>query len=173
MYFLSKLSKSSVSFVNQVSGAGDNRSKAFAIAISYVLARRMALPPEEVEEISMYYRIHHAQALLYHLDSVNDCMPFDTRVARKLTEDFFTFRYKAANPAAIPLAFQKESAVADFFGLSTVFSKDILEEIAECPEKLTQLVNGLNSLFDDLQLHQVNDSKSFADNQETDHYVFS
>ena len=171
MYLLSMLSKQSLSFVNQTTASGGNRSKPFAIALGYVLARQLSLPAEPVEEISMYYRLQHAQSVLSELDSINECMPLDTRLARKMVEDFYVFRYRAANPAMIPLAFQKGSGVVDFFGISTVFSKDVLEEIEASPDKLTNFVNGLSALFADVKAKKVSNAASFEINQEQDRYV--
>lgn len=149
MYFLSQLSRPSLQFVNELTSSAANRTKAFAIAIGYVLARKIALPTGQVDDLASFYRMQHSTAVLEVLSTMNDVAPFDTRAARKFVEDFYGFRYRTANPPLIPLAVRKDFGLVDFFGLNMGFSEDDLKEISSNPEKISYYISGLTSLFAD------------------------
>lgn len=151
MYFLSKLSQPSMQFVNIASSTRLNQKRCFSVAVGYVLARQLALPVGEVDDLSSHYRLQHATSVLMELDRLNDVLPFDSKLARRAVEDFYNYRYWAANPPQIPLALRKDHGVVDFFGLSNTIADEVLAEINSCPEQITSLVNNLTAVFIDLQ----------------------
>ena len=75
-----------------------------------------------------------------------------------------------AHPPIIPLALRAEHALEDFFGMTQSISEDTLCTIKENPEKLTQLISGLQGLLADMKIYQdkmINANRS----EEIDHYV--
>lgn len=171
MYLLSKLSSSSVGFVNKAMGTGLNRNEFFPIAVAYCVSRTLALPGQEVEDLTEYYRNNHSVVALSALGDINDVLPHNTAVSRKLVEDFFSYRYHAANPAVIPLAFVKGTGVNDFFGLSKVFGKELLEKINCGAGELSTLISDLTAVFEDIRRSRVAEANAYVTNREDDIHV--
>lgn len=150
MYGISALSKPSIQWVGIVTSSGVNRKPVFALAIAHCLSRQLPLPIEAVADIRTYYRLQHEITMIGKLSSLNELFPFDTKAAKEAILSFYCQRYRAANPPAIPLALQKDTALEDFFGLTTYFSNDVLCLIREQGELLTQTINGLTMLLSDM-----------------------
>jgi hypothetical protein len=170
MSLLYKLSKPSMSFISGLTSSGGNRSRAFVVAVAYVLSRRLSLPVGKVESLSDYYRVQHGILVTSIMNDINEVMPFDSKGCRKLTEDFFSFRYVTSNPPLIPLAVRADHGVADFFGLSQIFSDDVLKDIAEQPEKITNYVTGMSQVIEERE-QAILSLNPVADNEQGDRYV--
>ena len=155
MYPISKLSKPSIEFVNKVAAMGGSRSGLFTIAVAYTVSRQFNLPAGEVSDCTAYFRLQCESEVREMLNTLNEVMPFNTREALELTLAFYKFRYRSAVPIAIPLAFSADSALEDFFGLSQVFSQEILGRIKVAPSILTGFVNGLSIMMDELKVARL------------------
>ena len=172
MYSITALSKSSIDFVNRTSSVGGNRSDVFPIAVAYAVARTLPLPGMPVDDIMQYFRINCDQKAGCSLDCVNEMLPFNLREAKELVAAFYKFRYRAANPAPIPLAFHVDTGLEDFFELSMFFSKDVLARIKASPEALTKYLNGLTILFAEDAIKRLADAgESATSNEPKDQYV--
>jgi len=172
MYSISALSRPSVEFVNRTSSVGGNRSDVFPIAVAYAVARTLPLPGMAVEDITQYFRLNCDRKASCSVDCVNEMLPFSLREAKELIMAFYKFRYRAANPAPIPLAFHAESALEDFFEISTFFSKGVLDRIKASPEALTKYINGLTILFTEDAVKRLADAgEAAASTERTDQYV--
>ena len=169
MYYISKLSKPSIDFVNKITATLGSRKEVFPIAVAYVLARNIAIPVEEVEDIEAYFRLHAQNEITFSLSELNEVLPFCYKTAMMTVVAFYKQRYEALHPRAIPLAFQKETAIVDFFGLSRYFSNELLKKIEDDPEALTTYISGLTTM-----LNEVAALKKASINQTTveqDRYV--
>ncbi len=167
MYILSKLSKSTLGWLNAITGAAKNRCDAFAIALAYVLSQRLALPVERVEDVLSYFRLNHTEIMNRMIDQCNEVTPVNTKLVKQALEAFYMFRYRSLFPLAIPLALRKETGIEDFFGLSKCFSDGMLDVIRKESEELTHFVNGLTTLIDEIE-----ESKKWAQlEEEKDKYV--
>lgn len=162
MYAFAQLTAQTIQFISAITSSGANRSRAWIIAVAYILAQRLALPSEKVEDLGVYYRLHHATDVIEILGCLVEFMPMDSAEIRGLVENFYTFRYQAANPPAYPLAVREDKGLVDFFGLSRNFSDALLSEIQLCSTKITHHVTGLNKLLDELAEAKARRAESYS-----------
>ena len=150
MYFISKLSKPSVDFVNKVVALQAPQRTIFPMAVAYVVARRLSVPTEASEDIEAYFRLNCQVYASEVVSNLNELVPFNHKYALECVKRFFMFRYNALHPRAIPLAFTKDSAVVDFFGISQCFGTDALELLSLQSAAMTNYVAGLTTLLDEV-----------------------
>ena len=150
MYYMTRLSKPSIDFISRVSNTSGNRTPAFALAAAYVVSSKVALPSAEVVDITQYYRLQSEVEVMRLLGILNELLPFDFRLAKEAALAFYRFRHRCVNPLAIPLAFHQESAIEDFFGISSFFSNDTLDVIRKSDGELTRYINALVAMFIEL-----------------------
>lgn len=150
MYLISKLSKPTVQWVGVMSSTGAPRSAGFAIAVAYSLANKLALPSAPVKDLGQFFRMQYKNDVLATLDQINSLLPFDTKMARDLTQSFYAYRYNQAYPRPLPLAFKPETAIEDFFGLTALFGEAILAELKAKPAEITQMINNVQRLLAEL-----------------------
>lgn len=149
-YLFSNLSKATLGWLNVIMSSGKNRSDAFAIALGYILAQKLSLPPEQVEGIVEYYKLNHQEVVIGYIDNCNETIPLNTRKARQAVEAFYAYRYYSLFPSKNPLALNKDSSIEDFFGLSKCFSKDFLGVVEKEGEELTHFVNHLGTMIEEI-----------------------
>lgn len=166
-YFLSKLTKPTIAWVNMILGAGKNRCDAFALALAYVISLRITMPVERLEDPSQYFRLTNLIPITNLIDKCNEVLPMNMKMVRQAVEAFFLFRYHTQFPMTIPLALRKETAIEDFFGLGKYFSDDILTVIKTDFENLTQFINQLTVLVEEIE----KEAKWAVQEQEKDLYV--
>lgn len=153
-YYLTKLKKDAISWINMIMSAAINVSICFSIAVAYVVANRQALPSEKMENLSDYYRLMLSQNVRSTIYALNEIMAIDVALIEKLAEAFFNYRYYTAFPPALPLAVRKDRGINDFFGLTKYFSDDVLTTINTCPDVITNYVNKLTVVIAQLN-HEV------------------
>lgn len=149
MYVIARLSRKSIDFVNYVNSSGLNRKESFNIALAYALTRELSLPSAEVTDIEQYFRIHHESTVFNRLGVVNEVLSLKDEIIRSHCRAFYSFRYNACYPAAIPLAMRDTRGVADFFGASKFFSENTLDVIDKEGPEITRLVNGFTEMLID------------------------
>lgn len=171
MYNHAKLSNETLRAISNIAATGANRCEIFPVAVGYTVARLLSIPTEKVEDISTYYRLNATSTILSFLDSINECLPFNTRSGREAVEAFYLHRYYSLYPLAIPLALRKDHGLCDFFGLSKIFSDDTLCLIEKESEKLTNLVNALTLVVNDLNAAVIQRATELAIEQESDKHV--
>lgn len=152
MYQLTRLQKPTIAWIGTMSSAGTARLPKFAIATAYLLAHKLSLPMQAVEDIQDYYKLQHEKYVLDSLDSINSLLPFDHKLCRQILVSFYKYRYQQVFMKPIPLAFRPEFGVEDFFGLSTAFSDEVLTLIKQSPADIVQLVSQVGRLLDELKI---------------------
>lgn len=149
MYVIARLSRKSIDFINYINTAGLNSKESFNLALAYSLSRDLSLPAGEVEDIDQYYRMHHESSIFNRLGMVNEVLSLNDDVIRTYARSFYAFRYRAAHPEAVPLALRDCHGVADFFGISKLFSDAALEVLEKQGSDVTRMVNGFAELLSD------------------------
>lgn len=152
MYYLTRLQKPTIAWIGTMSSAGTARLPKFAIATAYVLAHKLSLPMQAVEDIQDYYKLQHEKYVLDCLDSINSLLPFDHKLCRQVLLSFYKYRYQQVFMKPIPLAFRPEFGVEDFFGLTTAFSDEVLTLIKQSPADIVQLVSQVSRLLEELKI---------------------
>ena len=166
-YFLSKLSKPVLGWINQISGAAKNRCDAFAIALAYVIALRITMPIEAVTDPINYFRLNNTETVNRLIDNCNEVLPVNTKLVKQAIECFFLYRHHTQFPIAIPLALRKETALEDFFGMGKFFPESVLCTIKDSSEDITQFINQLTTLVAEIEKRN---NWTVAD-EDKDHYV--
>ena len=166
-YLMSRLSKPTIAWLNQITGAAKNRCDSFAIALAYVLSQKLMLPVERVEDIGMYYKLNHLTLMTRLIDDCNEIVPMNTKLVRQALEAFYCHRYRTLFPLAIPLALRPECPIEDFFGLSKSFSDNILETIKKDSVALTSFINQLTTMVEEI----ITAQKWTSQEEEQDRYV--
>lgn len=149
MFVIARLNAKSINFVNYLNSSGLVGKDCFNFALAYVLSRELSLPTGQVDDIDQYFRMQHEKAVFSRLGVVNELVSLNDEVIRAYCRAFYNLRYNAAYPNAIPLALREGCGVADFFGISAFFPKDVLCSLDKRPEDVTRLVNGFTGLMED------------------------
>jgi len=170
MYTLTKLSKPSLAYVNTLTSTGAHRTPAFTLAAAYSIGRELALPPGQVDELVLYFRLQHEATVVRHLDTINELAPIDVKAVKELVLAFYQQRYAAANPVAIPLLLRCGNELEDLFGLSKFFPEDFFCTLKEHGEAITRHISGLYTIQQDLDLAKAKDAQAW-NSEEQDRYV--
>lgn len=141
-YSLASLPLASRNFITSALSTGQNQKRCFRIALAYSLAKQLPLPSQEVTDPKMHYLQNEATPVLRSLSCLNEIIPFDTKETRELVAAFYTNRVAAAYPRSVPLAMNPQTAIVDFFGLTTHFSNDVLQTIHQESAQICRLVSG-------------------------------
>lgn len=149
MYVIARLSRKSIDFINYINTAGLNNKESFNLGLAYALSRDLALPAGEVEDIDQYFRLHHESSIFNRLGVVNEVLSLNADAVRAYARAFYAFRYRAAYPDVVPLALRDCHGVADFFGISKLFSDGALEVLEKQGSDITRMVNGFAELLSD------------------------
>ena len=147
MYYLSRLSKPSIDYVQQVVSLNQNRSLIFALALAYCLTKDIALTSAPVEEVGIYFRNNFKIPLSRVIGSINEVCPMNTSDVEKFSLQFFKQRICALFPAATPIMVRKGKGVVDLFGINMNFSDEELVAIDSDPEAFMNHVAKLNVLI--------------------------
>ena len=149
MFQITKLSPTSASFLAQLSLSGKSRSMQVSIALGRVLADSLSIPSTPVDSIVTLYNTQYRLNVEETISSINEICILDTKQVLDHTLKFYTYRYNVCNPEKIILAFNKETAIADFFKISKVIDNESLKVISEDPIGMTDLVNKLSVVLEE------------------------
>lgn len=140
MFTIASLSHPAAKSMMSLQSKGANHSRAFLIALGYTLGNSLSLSSEAEQDVNGYYRMVHSGTVRSILSDINEFLPFSVREAEDLVKSFYSYRHKAMRLADIPMAFNQETGLVDFFALSSVFSKCTLDEIGCNSAKISELI---------------------------------
>lgn len=170
MYTAANLSPAAIKALSELQSQGANFSVAFEAALGYVAASRLPLSSMASDDVVSQYRMSFSLPVNTALSNLNEMLPIRIRVIDGLVQSFFRFRVASMFPAEVPLAINPETSLVDFFSLSSHFSKDVLETIAEEGDKVTNLIVRLRPVWDDLCKMSSGDDTVSYDNGTGDVY---
>lgn len=161
MYHIASLSKQSIQGLTDIQSRGANHTRAFTLALGYVLGASLAIPNTDIGDAVGYYRMTHALSVHDILSKLNELVPFDIRSAEDDVRGFFQFRVNQVNAPETPLALNPDSSLVDFFSISACFSKDAIAAIEENGSDVTRWIATLRPICDDLR--KTNQPESVSD----------
>lgn len=150
MFAISKLSADSQAFITRMVSSGRTRSKEVSLAIARVLTRGATIPSNAVEDPIGLYRTQMKIQMESLISQVNEFIVIDTEAVSDFCLKFFMYRYNAAHMGPNVLAFDKETAVEDFFGISKNFDKETLAALKNDPIFIVGVMNGLERVIQEL-----------------------
>lgn len=149
MFQITKLSPASANFLAQLSLSGKSRSTQASIALGRVLADSLSIPSTPVDSIVTIYNTQYRLQVEEIISSINEICLLDVKQVLDFTLKFYTYRYNICNPEKIILAFNKETAIVDFFKISKVIDNESIKVICEDPIGMTDLVNKLSLVLEE------------------------
>ena len=161
MYHIASLSKPSIQGLTDIQSRGANHTRAFTLALGYVLGASLSIPNTDIGDAVGYYRMTHALSVRGVMSKLNELVPFDIRAAEDDVRGFFQFRVNQINAPLTPLALNSNSSLVDFFSISACFSKDAIKAIEENGGDVTRWIATLRPICDDLR--KVSQCETVAD----------
>lgn len=150
MFQISKLSASSQELVTELTTSMKSRSPVTALAIARVLAYKALMPSSGVEDIVTFYRTTCQLDLEQTVNAINEIMVVDTKLVMEYCQKFYMLRYSFMCPQKAIFAFNAETAVEDFFGISRHFDRETLDLIRQNNADLMRYHAKFTSLMDEL-----------------------
>lgn len=150
-FLITKLSKNSQVFVSSFTSIGTSRSLEVSIALARVLVQDASVPSEPVEDIQAHFRVQGLDYFNKMLDKINSFMSLDLNTVYDMALRFYSVRYNMAHYGRRVAAFNKETALEDFFEISRSFDKSTIDFIRNNSTKLATLVNEFCGLVQDLR----------------------
>lgn len=150
MYELTKLTQQSMSFINYINSSGSSRSKQVSISIAKAISDSLPIPTSPVEDIKSFFKSNHEMSMLSTISKLNEMVVIDIVSIQDYAARFYETRYMLANAKLQTLAFKKETAVEDYFGISKIIPSDIIDTIKEDPNSLTVATNGFATVISEL-----------------------
>lgn len=154
MFQITKLSKDSRDFISELSLSGRSKELQTSLAVARVLANDIPLPSAPVESITSFYSFQCRINVEDILNTINEICLLDVSTVLDYTIKFYKLRYDTCNPNKTIVALNKETAIVDFFGISSVIDDVAIKAISEDPIKITDLVNKFVIVKQELKTQQ-------------------
>lgn len=154
MFQITKLSKDSRDFISELSLAGRSKELQTSLAVARVLANDLPLPSTPVESIASFYSFQCRIEVEGILNTINEICLVDVATILDYTSKFYSLRYNACNPSKTIMAFNKETALVDFFGISSTLDANAIKAITDEPNKMTELVNRFVTVKEELKTQE-------------------
>ena len=144
------LGKDSVAFVEQITTTNQARSIPASLALARVLAFAVEIPSMKMEDLLGHYQDHCLPEITTKLNKINELVIVDFQTTLDLAYQFYMSRYYVVYPIDTVAAFNKETAVEDFFGISRGLSRATLTQIRSTPDLISRYCLGFSRLSEDL-----------------------
>ena len=154
MFQITKLSKDSRDFISELSLVGRSKELQTSLAVARVLANDLPIPSTPVESIVSFYGFQCKVQVESILNTINEICLLDVSTVLDYTAKFYKLRYDACHPNKTVLALNKETAVVDFFGISSVIDASAIKTISEDPVKMTDLINKFVNIKQELKTQE-------------------
>lgn len=151
MFQITKFCKDSRDFISLLSLNGKSRSLQVSIALGRVLSNNLPLPTGPVDSIVSYYNLQYRNEIEQQVSVINEVCLLNVNTVLDYCLKFYAYRYNCANPDDVIIAVNKETALVDFFKLSSIFDNEAIKTIVENPVEMTDLVNKFNKIRDELK----------------------
>ena len=145
------LSRDSVAFVEQVTTSNQARSIHASLALARVLAYGVELPSMKLEDLMGHYQDHCLPEITKKINDINELVLVDFQTALDLCYQFYMTRYHVVYPIDSVAAFNKATAVEDFFGISRGVSRATISHIQSAPDVISKYCRGFSQLCEDLK----------------------
>lgn len=144
---LAKLDKNTSDFISTLVTKGEQKSKLVSISLAKALADKLALPCEAVDCIDLHFSMQCKTFVCEAIANINEIVSINKEETLDYAKRFYKFRYNQLVVTDIVPFINKETAVEDFFGISKVFSQDMLDIIKDQNVTVTSYINRFNDLL--------------------------
>lgn len=145
---LTKLDTETASFVSELVNQGNQKSKLVSLALAKVLSAQLPVMiiPSDYPEVD-FARLHKVE-LTQKIIRVNELVLVNVDETLDLVKKFYIYQYNVHHSVNAVPYLHKDTAVCDFFGISKVFSPDILELITDSHSKLTYYISKFTNILE-------------------------
>jgi hypothetical protein len=133
---ITMIPKKQLDFLTSLMTNNQSRSIVTSLALAKVLGDNVALPLGKVESIDAHYDFTYKYSNSQVLGAINEIAMLDISTVYELAKKIYGSRYATAYPDGPLLMMSKDKATLDFFGITRVFSDEILTAITENNIKL-------------------------------------
>ena len=144
------LSRESISFVEHITAANQARTTPASLALARVLAFGVELPSMKMEDLLGHYQDHCLPEITAKLNEINELVIVDFQTTLDLAYQFYMSRYYVVFPIDTVAAFNKETAIEDFFGISRGVARATVAQIRNTPDLISRYCLGFSRLSADL-----------------------
>lgn len=149
MILLTSLPQNLRDFVISVSNSGITRNPLLAICAAKAIADNIPITNRLNEDISLYFNRMLSLQAMKTISNINEYIIMDTNKVHSLAKSFYIYRYKiAVNP--FPVLLSEDTAIYDFFGITSVLSIEELELIKADRIKAMSYYNNLLAIVIEL-----------------------
>lgn len=131
MYLITKLSQTTVNYMNGLGSTNASRSVPVTLSVARVIADSLSLPSSKVDSIHEFYSDSFLQEVNVTVSMINEIVVIDTNGVLDLVEKLYQARYSVAFGDVLPFLRSAETAVLDFFGISKTVEDGMSKVIAE------------------------------------------
>jgi len=150
MTYLTSLSKTSQDTILSMSGNPRTKNLGTSLAIAKAIARRLNVPSGEVESLHMQYMVSSSEQVVRILSALNELTAVDVETIKTYAEKFYNVRYYALNPPANILMLNADTAIQDFFSISTAVDQTALAELKNESVFIAKTYNEVSSVIDEM-----------------------
>lgn len=144
------LTKETTDFLTNLGMGLRPRAKTTSIAIAKALADTLPLPSGKVDSIEFLFNSSFAIEASSDLSTLNEITPVDCSTIQDYVLRFYKTRYAIVHAPMAVFAFNPTTAVADFFGISSVIDEDTAKLIADAPTEVSRTYNGTRRFLEEL-----------------------
>ena len=145
---LTKLDSETAAFVSELVNQGNQKSKLVSLALAKALSADLPvmITPSDYPDVD-FTRLHKVN-LMQKILMVNELVLVNVDETLDLIKKFYVYQYNIHHSVNAVPYLHKDTAVYDFFGISKVFSPDILELISDSHSKLTYYISKFTNILE-------------------------
>ena len=123
---LAKLDKDTASFVSVLVTQGNQKSKLVSLALAKALSTDLPVLITPCDYPDVEFARLHKNDIMHKIIAVNELLLVNQDETMELVKQFYIYQYNIFHSVNPVPYLNKDTAVYDFFGITKVFSPDIL-----------------------------------------------
>lgn len=151
MSTITLLSKPSLDFVTTLSTGNKSRSKETSMALGRVLSYKLDVPSTPIQDLNQYISQAYISSLEKLVYDINEVCVLDKELIKMYFIKFFNARYNICHGTDVLVSTNPDSALADFFKISSSLSSDDIQFISNNCIKLMEYVNKFKHVINDIE----------------------
>jgi hypothetical protein len=150
MFQITKTSRDSQKFISEVNLNGKGKSLQVTIALSRTISDGLALPTSKVDSIVGFYNMSQSTIVNHTVSLINEVCPIDVNAVLDYVLKFYRLRYASVFPSGPIITTKVETALVDFFKISSQIDPAAIKVIQENPMELMNLCNKFGILITEM-----------------------
>lgn len=137
---LVKSNRNITDFIGDIVSSNKGRSKLVSLSLARALVDRFSVPTEKVDVIELYFYSNYKTIVVEATCKVNETFVVNKDEILDFACKLYCYRCYQSLPSSTMLYITPETAVEDFFGITKVLSKDMIDTIKEHNSQITKYV---------------------------------